>query len=491
MDNTESISLINHKYTGSLYQGSNSVFKGSNLKYVNEIRLSASNTWCMFQDSNIVEVGDVYIGDEHTTDVYFAGWNKMFQNCKSLIKVGNITLNKNNLSNNSMATANLFYGATNLETVGKIEIINDPDSYELDLTNTFRECKQLTGDIDLRNIGTHYANIAYICNNSPKITSVKLPPIKPKSSLDGICNGCKEMVTVDFTLSEGIEVTSLNNSFEGCLSLVEVKGFEGLVLNGSANNIFKNCTSLEYYYDLTHATGVFNGAYQNCTSLKYNIDLDDFIITLGGEQAIHTSNSRYVAADYMFSGTNIRKATVILNNIKTGNSDMSYMFHNSKIKNLKFIIADSHVSKGTINISRIVENTPLEIFEFDRGVYDKIIALGVTLNGGHGLNGTGNTIRQILNYPLTTKASLSMFYNNNLPKFESITWSGMLSESWKLWDSIIVSGFSACPVESLRDLINNHLATVTSATLTVGNTNLQKLTDEDKATAVNKGWTLA
>lgn len=45
--------------------------------------------------------------------------------------------------------------------------------------------------------------------------------------------------------------------------------------------------------------------------------------------------------------------------------------------------------------------------------------------------------------------------------------------------------------EALLEILNN-LATVTSTqTLKMGSTNLAKLTDEDKAIATNKGWTLA
>ena len=45
--------------------------------------------------------------------------------------------------------------------------------------------------------------------------------------------------------------------------------------------------------------------------------------------------------------------------------------------------------------------------------------------------------------------------------------------------------------EDLLVILNN-LKTLTEAkTLTMGTTNLAKLTDEDKAIAINKGWTLA
>ena len=45
--------------------------------------------------------------------------------------------------------------------------------------------------------------------------------------------------------------------------------------------------------------------------------------------------------------------------------------------------------------------------------------------------------------------------------------------------------------EALIEILNN-IATVTSTkTLSMGSTNLAKLTDEDKAIATNKGWTLA
>ena len=56
---------------------------------------------------------------------------------------------------------------------------------------------------------------------------------------------------------------------------------------------------------------------------------------------------------------------------------------------------------------------------------------------------------------------------------------------------INISACTKMTSESLLEVLNN-LATVTSTmTCTLGETNLAKLTDEDKAIATNKGWTLA
>ena len=74
-----------------------------------------------------------------------------------------------------------------------------------------------------------------------------------------------------------------------------------------------------------------------------------------------------------------------------------------------------------------------------------------------------------------------MFYN--CPSLTEIHMTGMsvdfnISDSTQFTESALVE-------------ILNNLATVTSTrTLTMGSTNLAKLTDEEKAIATNKGWTL-
>lgn len=56
--------------------------------------------------------------------------------------------------------------------------------------------------------------------------------------------------------------------------------------------------------------------------------------------------------------------------------------------------------------------------------------------------------------------------------------------------SMSVSGSKKLSHDSLMDIINNLKAVTSTQTLTLGSTNLAKLSDEEKAIATNKGWTL-
>ena len=57
-------------------------------------------------------------------------------------------------------------------------------------------------------------------------------------------------------------------------------------------------------------------------------------------------------------------------------------------------------------------------------------------------------------------------------------------------ESIDLSPCTKLTVESLMNVINQ-AATVTGKTMTLGSTNLAKLSDEQKSVATSKGWTLA
>lgn len=57
--------------------------------------------------------------------------------------------------------------------------------------------------------------------------------------------------------------------------------------------------------------------------------------------------------------------------------------------------------------------------------------------------------------------------------------------------SISIASSTKFTREALVEILNNLATVTTSPTLTMGSTNLAKLTDEDKAIATGKGWKLA
>lgn len=75
-----------------------------------------------------------------------------------------------------------------------------------------------------------------------------------------------------------------------------------------------------------------------------------------------------------------------------------------------------------------------------------------------------------------------IFYNCN--KLEQIHMTGMKV-------NFNISASTLFTRDALLEILNNLATVTTTRTLTMGSTNLAKLTDEDKSIATNKGWTLA
>ena len=91
------------------------------------------------------------------------------------------------------------------------------------------------------------------------------------------------------------------------------------------------------------------------------------------------------------------------------------------------------------------------------------------------------TLKSIPAYDLSNITSINL---SNLSKLEEFHATGMKV-------SFSISSSTKFTREALVEILNN-LASVTSTkVLTMGATNLAKLTDEDKLIATNKGWTLA
>lgn len=84
-------------------------------------------------------------------------------------------------------------------------------------------------------------------------------------------------------------------------------------------------------------------------------------------------------------------------------------------------------------------------------------------------------------YDLSNMTSIEL---TNLSRLEEFHATGMKV-------SFNISSSTNFTREALVEILNNLATVTTTQTLTMGATNLAKLTDEDKAIATNKGWTLA
>ena len=92
-----------------------------------------------------------------------------------------------------------------------------------------------------------------------------------------------------------------------------------------------------------------------------------------------------------------------------------------------------------------------------------------------------NSLESIPAYDLSNITSINL---SNLYKLKEFHATGMKV-------SFNISYSNEFTKEALVEILNNLATVTTTQTLTIGATNLAKLTDEDKAIATNKGWTLA
>lgn len=128
------------------------------------------------------------------------------------------------------------------------------------------------------------------------------------------------------------------------------------------------------------------------------------------------------------------------------------------LTNLKLNLDDSDIRKLFQNSSSL---TDLNLSNYDFSAYRP------------GMNSASY-------YPFYKCNALTNIVTNENTKFPDINWSA--------------SNFNNCPnltAESMVNLFNALPVSTKGYTFTVGSTNLQKLTDEQKSVAINKGWSLS
>ena len=307
---------------------------------------------------------------------------------------------------------------------------------------TFR---QYTGtSLDLSWLDTsNITDMTSMFENCSSLTSLDVSGFNTSNATDMtlMFYNCKNLTSLDVSSFNTSKVTRMRNTFGYLenISSLDVSLFDTSKVT-SMEQMFLNCSKLTSIdlsnFNTSNVTRMY-GMFKSCSSL-ISLDLSNF------------DTSQVTSMAYMFNYCRFLTSLNISNFDTSKVTDMSYMFYYCEYLT-SLDISDFNTSNVT-NMNQMFYNCP------------KL-----------------KNIVGTLNMQKVTSASNMLEYCSALEEvhIHNLGVDLKLSNSYKITHDCLV------------ELINN-LQTVTSTkTLTLGSTNLAKLTDAEKQVATNKGWTLA
>lgn len=197
----------------------------------------------------------------------------------------------------------------------------------------------------------------------------------------------------------------------------------------------------------------------------------------------------------------------LIQNIDTSNmTDFSYMFHSSEFSELNF--SNWNMNRA-INIQYMFYTSKFTKIDFSNCNIQNINNMMYMCYGASNL-----TELNLTNCDTSNVTNMNLaFYNckslvkilgilnmNQLSSFTNV-FGANANNSPKLLQQVQIKNLNASGLnlsacenlshDSLMYLINNLVESATAKTVSLGTVNLAKLTDEEKAIATNKNWTLA
>ena len=201
---------------------------------------------------------------------------------------------------------------------------------------------------------------------------------------------------------------------------------------------------------------------------------------------------------YLLSQCKSLKTDIVINNLSKLTGDYC----------LNGAFQQSAVTSVTLN-----DLNPDMVYSLEQAFFDCGSLKNVSLNTTTGvpmkvksMSDTFNYCSQLKTLPLMDLTQCTRFGIANCTSLERITAYDLsnitsinISNLYKLEEfhatgmkvSFNISSSTKFTREALVEILNNLATVTTTQTLTMGATNLAKLTDEDKLIATNKGWTLA
>ena len=388
-----------------------------------------------------------------------------------------------------------FTGCSSLtnETVSKLAQLTQGSIY------TYAFCG-LTG---ITEVTTAYTNNYYFsdCTNLKKVTI--LNPLSGGGFGEKVFDNCTNLTTV--ILPDN--ATIINSSmFEGRSKLSSVNIPSSLITinsyafsNTAINNIvlpdtlttigsyaFSGCTKLTSINIPEKVTVIYSDAFYGCSNLTS--------VTVA-------ENANYTLGQYAFQSTGITDVCVAdiiahASSVESHIFDKCNSLENVEVKYFWSNMFSNCIKLKTAKCTETGNNKSIgnSVFYRDTALEEVFIAEGYTTIGTAVFYGCNSLKKVYLPSSITTATSSSLtstsssyytFYNCTALEDVQLGVEWNMSLRLDVSPNITVESMIAM-FNSLKDLTGN-----TAKTLTLGSTNLAKLTDEQKAIATNKNWTLA
>ena len=339
------------------------------------------------------------------------------------------------------------------------------------------------------------------CTNLKKATI--LNPLNSGNFGQYVFNNCSNLTTVILPNN----ATKLDDyMFNGNTSLTNINIPTSLISIGS--NAFCN-TGIDNITLPDTLTAISSGAFNGCTKLT-SINIPDKVTTIGENafynctnltSVIVSENAKYTIGQYAFQSTGVTDACVA-NIMSHASSVESYTFDKcNSLENVEVKYFWTNMFSNCSNL-KTAKSTGLSssgstgnnVFYSDKALETVILSDGTTTIGTNVFYGCTSLKTVYLPSSITTATDNSLtstsnyyyaFYN--CTALEDV----QLGQDWNM--SLRLNVSNNLTVQSMVAMFNSlkDLTGETAKTLTLGSTNLAKLTDEQKAIAINKNWTLA
>lgn len=351
------------------------------------------------------------------------------------------------------------------------------------------------GDI----ISNKITSLNRLCTNCRALKTIVIPIIDTSSVtiMDRVFDGCQSLVSIDLRGWDTSNVTSMYAMFGGCSSLtsLDVSNFNtSKVIN--MVYMFTGCqslTSLDLSHFNTSAVNNMSYMFQNCSKLT-SLDITSFdTSSVNNMGAMFQGCSSLTSLDLNhFNTSNVTNMTSMFKDCKSlvsppittfgNNINYSGMYYECISLNTVPTLSIN----GPCNLYRLFalcKNMPDNI-TFDWKTDEKVNVAGMFVDGkyltslyGVNLTSCGETL------------FTGFFFGGIGPGpydiLKNLTCTGILSYSMN------ISAYTGLTKESLMEVINRLCNNGDGLTLTIGTTNIAKLTEEEISSITTKGWTLA